>query len=154
MSETRTRRKSRGKRRTPAPQGFSLLLLKNGGLGVCGGMTSILLLLLGGSALCYASPNPHALLLPVALGVLYLSAVITGWLTRQLHGISPILCGLVGGGGLWLLTALLSLFLPKEGEAASLFSLALRLLILPAACLGAILCEKKSRPRHRRSGRR
>ena len=154
MSVTRTRRKSRGKRRTPPPEGFSLLLLKNGGLGVCGGAISILILLLGGSALCYASPNPHALLFPVALGVLYLSAMVTGWLTRQLHGVSPMLCGLVSGGGLLLLTGLLSLFFPKEGEGTSLLSLALRLLILPAACLGAILCEKKSLHRHRRSGRR
>ena len=154
MSESRTRRKSRGTRRTPPPEGFSLLLLKNGGLGVCGGLATTVLLLLGGSALCYAAPNPHALLFPVALGIHFLAATVTGWLIRQLHGIAPLLCGLTGGGGLWLLTGLLSLFLSKGEEGTSLLSVFLRLSILPAACLGAYLCERRGARRRRRTPRR
>ena len=149
MSQDRTKRKAKSRRHTPPPEGFSLLLLKNGGLGLCIGLLCVAILLPCGAALCYAMPNPHALLSAVAMGILYASSLVGGWSSRQLHGTAPLSCGLISGGGMLLLWGLISCFLPKDGKETSLRSLLLRMLILPLAFLGAYLCHKKATARRR-----
>ena len=150
MRETHTRRKSRGKHHTPPSEGFSLALVKNGAIGLAIGLLVCLSLLLGSSALLLSLPNPHAPLLPVSVGILYISSLSAGFGARQLHGGAPLLCGVVCGGGMVLLFGLVSCFFQKDGESASLFLLLIRLMAVPVACLGGYLSERKSNQAHRR----
>ena len=127
MSEKHTRKNSKSKHRTPPPTGFSLLLLKNSGLGISAGLLLCVILLLCGTALLLNLPNPHAPLGAVSLGILYLSALSVGFITRRLHGTAPLLCGTISGGGLFLLFGLVAAFFPDTTESTSLLPFLLRL---------------------------
>ncbi|MBQ9087025.1 MAG: hypothetical protein IJY47_07560 [Clostridia bacterium] len=155
MSQGKTRQKKRAGRSAPPRDGFSLLLLKHGGFGVCLGLCSAGLLLLAGAVLCYALPNPHSLMVPVSIAILYLAALVSGFGAAAAHRTAPLLCGLISGGGMLLLFGIVSLLIPGEGGISSSLSFALRCLALPMACVGAYLAHRRgSRPRRRAVKRR
>lgn len=113
------------------------------------------LLLLLATAILLKTEDPSRLCRPVALAVLYLTAVAGGAVATWLYGRrTPFLCGLFLGAALFAVTLLCALFLPRSADAGwGLTSLLLRALLLPAAILGAFLAarqKKRPRRRHRR----
>ena len=137
-------------RAAPPRDGMSALLIKNACLGLGVSILTLLLLLLLGAALCTILPNPHGAILPMALGILLLSALVAGLFTHRLHPASFLLCGLLSGGGLAILLSLFALFIPQAGSLPPLFATILRFLTVPAACLGAYLGRHQGSPRRRR----
>jgi hypothetical protein len=107
------------------------------------------LLLLICTALLSLSPNPIRYTRVAALLCLYLTAALGGMLTTRLYGKrAPIPCGLASGVLLMLCLALPALFSP-QGAAGTLI---VRLLVLPAALVGAVIAarKRKTRPASRR----
>ena len=112
-------------------------------------------LLLAATALLLSTKDPDRYHTVVSLPILYLTAFLGGIIaTRIAHRHSPFLCGTALGAMLALLFSLVALFLP-EGLAISGAGYAkflLRLVVVPAAVLGALLGarEKKRKHAHRR----
>ena len=112
----------------------------------------LLLLLLSGMLLL-ATKDPDRYHTATALAVLYITAFSGGLIaTRLCHRRSPLLCGLCEALLLLLLITVLSLFLPDEWHHTQSGGIALlvRVMLLPAAVLGAFLGarQKKIKRRH------
>jgi putative membrane protein (TIGR04086 family) len=111
-------------------------------------------LMLLATALLLKSADPNRYHAAVGLALSYLTAMLGGLIaTRQAGRRAPLLCGMTEGAALFILFAVASLFLPAtlgaEGSAA--LKLLLRLPLLPAAVLGALLGgREKARRKHRR----
>lgn len=112
-----------------------------------------LLLLLLSTALLLAGKDPDRYHTAAALTVLYITAFLGGMIaTRLCHRRSPLLCGLCEALLLLLTITVLSLFLPDDWkhEASGGISLLLRVLLLPAATLGAFLGARQKKPKRHR----
>ncbi len=108
-----------------------------------------ILLLLCGAAVASSVADPNALMLPLSLGALALTAFFGGIMTAWLCGASgsPLLCGLCSGT-LFSLLVLLAASLLRAGVShvhsfGIPMTLCLHLLLLPIAMLGAAIIIRK-----------
>ena len=151
--EHRSARPSSPQKPSYPDQGNFLLVLRGGLIGMAVSLLCSLFLLLVGSLLCLRAKDPGAPVLPVGLGILYLSATVGGIFSARIQRNAPLLCGALCGALLMLLLFLLSLALSSsENRQFSFgFSLLLRLLIPFFSILGAKMGEKrKTSPKRRR----
>lgn len=135
MSRT-ARRKN--KRRTPAAQSEpSLARGVLTGLAVCVLGASVLLFLV--SAAVYSTPDPGSLALPAALALLYISAFAGGLTASFKNRGEPVACGLLTGGGFFLILIMLSFLLPGGSSGLGFWmSAGLHLLSVAFAILGGM----------------
>lgn len=95
--------------------------LRGGALGTAGFLCAGGLLLSAGALLASFSKDPTALIAPLALAALLLSAFLGGWITSRRVGESPLLCGVIEGGMITLCTIALALILRPLPSSALLF---------------------------------
>ncbi len=127
-------------------------LLKSSLIGTGGGLLSCLLLLLIGTAICLCSANPHKIILPTGLAILYLCAIIGGFISARHHQCAPLPCGALCGALLLLVFLFVSFFLDEKNghEFSLILSLLLRALIPFFSILGARIGLKQKKI-HRRN---
>ena len=127
-------------RSSPAAQGSVIGLYARSIL--LGGAAAVLLLLIG-TAICYAQPDPAAALKPFALTALYLSAAVCGLSVGRAS--ERILIAGAGAGGLYcLLVTALSLIPASDAPGYSLgISIAMHIGIIAAALAGAWLGRRR-----------
>ncbi len=134
---------------------ISILL---GGLKSCGvGILAALVLVFAASAASYAMPNPASAALPAALVALYLAGAVSGFAGTKFNRDTALLTGLAGGGLFLLFSLLLSFAFDASGAGPSFgASLLLRVLIIAAALLGALIGMKTNEGKraHRRGHKR
>lgn len=124
-------------------------LLRSSALGlVCTVGIGLLFLLLSAIA-AHATPDPNALVKPLALTALYATALFSGIITVRIHGHSSLLCGAIAAGLLILTGLLVGACLPADNAMPIGNMLLLRLPILPLAIAGAYLARKRDKPTHR-----
>lgn len=154
----RSGRKSTNRPGSASEKGWNgiLGLVKSSTIGCGGGLLSALLLALIGAIVCICSADPHALILPVGLIALYLSALIGGWITIRHHKSSPLPCGALCGAMMLLLLVLASLFFDKgeDGGFSLGISLLLRALVPFFSILGARMGLKRRSVPRRTKGKR
>ena len=129
----------------------SFALIRNIALG--SGATTVfgLLLLLLITWIAHRSADPDSLTLSLSLAALYTTAFFAGILSTRLTKGTPLICGIVAGVLLLLLSLLIALGLPATGRAFPNCAPILRLLSPLFSLLGAYLIRKRNRPRrHRR----
>ncbi len=116
---------------------------------LCGLICSAALLFLV-SFVCYRSPDPDSLILPLSLGALYLSCLVGGFAAVKRQRASALLCGGMAGLFLGAFFLVLSLFLrSSQQDSFSLtLSILLRVLMLPASSIGGFLGLGRPRKRH------
>ena len=142
--------RARGKRSASA-QPSSLLLIRNAAFGALVAALCSLLLLLLGAALCLLSSHPLALIRPIGLCSLFLSALVGGFVSVRRHGRSALLCGLLCGALLLLFYKGISLFAdPSEALFSFSVSLILSLLVPVFSIFGAFLGNHRSQKVRRR----
>lgn len=114
-----------------------------------------LLLLLGATALLLSTKDPDRYHRILSLPMLYLTAFLGGMIAaRFAHRRAPFLCGTALGILLAVLFSLLALLLPDtlSANSAGYLKFLLRLVVIPASLLGAVLGareKKRKHPRHR-----
>ena len=108
-STARMREPSHG---TSVPEG--ILLMKNALIGAVIAFALALLLLLLTTVIVSRAKDPLSWVVPLAIGTLYLTAMIAGIIARQFHRQTPIACGLLAGVILLLLCMAFSLFIPQD----------------------------------------
>ncbi len=126
------------------PSGVSARLLR--ALCAAGiGLAAAALLLVSACAAAFRSPDPAALVRPLALTVFYLAAAVCG-IAAGYKSDAPLASGMAAGVLYCLLTALLSL-LPfgQDGGLSPLPSLLLRSAAVPAAMLAAGIGHRRPR---------
>ena len=102
------------------------------------------LLLLTGTAICYAQPDPSAALKPFALAALYLSAAVCG-LTAGRASERTLITGAAAGGLYCLLVTALSLIPVSDATGYSPgISIVLHIGIIAAALAGAWLGRRRT----------
>ena len=121
--------------------------------GVGAGLLSLCALLLIFSALCLMSNNPHAMIAPLSLTAIYVSAFIAGLLCAKRNGSSSVLiCGLLEGicfcALLWFIFFAVGLS-GSEGENLK-NAFIWRLLMIPVSVLGALCTLKHPSPKRRK----
>lgn len=132
------------------------LVLKSALFGMLTAMLAGLLLVSGVTAIAHANPDPLSLLSPFSLVALLPAMFAGGFVCAKRVGDAPLLCGIVCGGMMTLLTMLLSLILrglPSSDysfwQSALLHALAILFCIL-GAFAGNV--RKKQKPGKRRFG--
>ena len=108
------------------------------------------------SAIAYADPDPARLIAPLAIAALMPSAFAGGFLTAKKVKDAPLLCGIVSGGFITLLTMLLSAIfqgLPSSNyefwQSAALHGASILFSVMGAFAGNA---KKKKKPSKRRFG--
>ena len=131
--------------------------LKGGllGIGVSIGLGMALVTL--ASALIYLNPDPSALIAPISLLCLLPSMFFGGFAAAKRVGDAPMLCGILSGGMVTLVTMLLGIILwglPSSGYAFWQ-SAALHTAAMAFSTLGAFAgnVKRKPKPAKKRFGR-
>ena len=146
---------SRTKEASDSP--LFLSVLKSALLGVGASLVMGLILITVGAAVAYANPNPSVLIPALSLVSLLPSMFAGGFVTAKKVKDAPLLCGIISGGMITLITMLLAIVLrglPSTGyafwQSASLHTAAIAFSVL-----GAFAGNVKSRqkPIKRRFGR-
>lgn len=142
--------------RQNAGEGSSLfaLILKNSIYGLLFMLGSGLILLIICTAIAYTNPNPDATVFPFALLSLLPSMFIGGFVCAKKCGEAPLVCGIVCGGLITLVTILIGLFINSAQKSD--YSLGLSLLLHGIAVIFTILgafagsIKKKYKPKSRK----
>ncbi len=150
QARSKTKRDSRHTQADPESTDIIRTLkssIKGGALGL---FISVVLATLM-CAVAYASPNPDALLSPLALAALYLSAFCAGAISARINGSSSLLCGIFSGGLFMLAYMLVSLFFPAELSAKYGFfvSFLFHSLIILMSILGGYAGQKRAKKSHK-----
>lgn len=109
---------------------------------------------LGATAIALASPDPSALLTPLALAATALCALLCGFLTSHRAHLSSLLCGVLAGGAHVALFWLMGALFPTDHAWASPVAWGLRGGMLVFAVLGAALGSSLPKRRRRTKRRR
>ena len=111
------------------------------GRGLLASLLSLLLLCTAGAAAAFSSADPDALVTPISLGVMFLSALIGGLFAFRSLRRAPFVCGLLCGLCLLLASAFLGLFLPDAlgGTWPTALRWGLRGGMLGFSVLGAVM---------------
>ena len=125
------------------------LVLKNSLFGMLVSILTGLLLVTAMTAFAHANPNPTSLLSPLSLAALLPAMFAGGFLCVKRTGDAPLLCGIVCGGMMTLLTMLLSLILRGLPSSAYSFwqSALLHALAILFCVLGAFAGNVKRKPK-------
>ena len=124
--------------------------------GLIGFVATGLLLITAACAIAYSSNDPSALIAPLALGALLLSAFVGGFVTCKLTRRAPMLCGVIFGALCTLV--MLALCLVLSGAPASHYTffqgLMLHAFLVLFSVLGAFTgtVKRKPDPHKRRFG--
>jgi hypothetical protein len=110
----RTKKSARAAAESPA----TLQLARAVGCGLLAAIACGLVLSLVAAGIAYASADPDALILPLALGILGLTSLICGFVTRRVSRLPLLPSG--GSAGLALLLLSFVLSYPFGGEPNSL----------------------------------
>ncbi|MBQ9783098.1 MAG: TIGR04086 family membrane protein [Clostridia bacterium] len=149
--------KSRKKSKKPhhatreAGSGTPAQLLKHTAIGAGIALAVAAALALIAAGICYSTPDPNSLTLPVGMVLPYLSALVGGFAAVRLHRSAPLPCGLLCGGFLALFFLFLTLFFEGESGIGLPLSIILRVLIPAVSVLGALLGLKRKSGSRRRS---
>ena len=109
-----------------------------------------LLLVLITTALLLKTEDPDRYHTVAGILLLYLTALIGGWIANRLYGRrAPVLCGLGMGFAFFLLFTVLALAVPTEGDNGTALALLFRTFLIPTAMAGAGLATRSKR-RHRK----
>ncbi len=119
------------------------------------GLSAVLLALF--SAIVYATPDPGSLVLPAALAAAYIASFFGGLASSWINHGESIPCGLITGGGFFVILILLSLIIPGGAGSKIGFwaSAGLHALIIIFSLLGAFAgtslreSGKRKRPKRR-----
>ena len=99
------------------------------------------------------TPDPNALIPPVALGVCAATALLGGFLASRIHGSAALICGLLNGGIVMALMLLLSpLFRSYSSAYSAVISALLRATFLACSVAGAFLAShlaSRKKPKRR-----
>ena len=153
------RNNSSHKKRLSTPQnqdvsagGRLLFLGRATARGLLASLITLFVLCTAGAAAAFATADPDAYLLPVALGVMLLSALTGGLFAYRSYRRAPLLCGLLCGGCLLLATAFLGLFLPDSlsGGWQTPVQWGLRGGTLAFSALGALIASYTPKRRRRK----
>ena len=79
-----------------------------------------LILLLATTAIAASTPDPDAMISPLSIGVLGVTALLGGLVSARRCGRDPLLCGLCGGIMFTLLLWVLTLFVDRTDPALTL----------------------------------
>ena len=146
---------SRAKEASDSP--LFLSVLKSGIWGVGASLVMGLILITVGAAVAYANPNPSALIPALSLVSLLPSMFTGGFVTAKKTKDAPLLCGIISGGMITLITMLLAIVLrglPSTGyafwQSASLHTAAILFSVL-GAFAGTVKLRQK--PTKRRFGK-
>ena len=124
-------------------------MLQSALFGALCGMLSSLVLLFIVALICYRSPDPDALLSPLALGALFVSSFVSGFAALRRNRTSALLCGAAAGILLALFFLALSFFFVGKTEDAlsPVLSWLIRAAMIPVAAVGGFagLPRKKKR---------
>ena len=152
MSEKRSKKKHARKNSADTPPIYKIFLSAAKASLIALATSFLLTLIL--SAVTVKLSDPTALLTPLSLAALYLSAFVGGFFSLRDKGDSPLTLGASAGVLFMILQKLVSLFLPSElgSNHKFLTSALLHILIILFSCLGAYaaLKMKKSKKRKRR----
>lgn len=120
-----------------APQGIIPCTVS----GILISVAVILLLSIIVSAIIYQTDDPAIYVAPAAYSVLYVSALMGGFMAARFNKKSALLCGLIVGCGLILLTFIISLTIPKElsTDYGIIENISLRLAIIVCSIIGAFI---------------
>ena len=134
-----------------------LSALKGSLLGLGVSMATGILLTAIMAAIAYANPDPSYLIAPLSLLALMPSMFVGGFVSSKRVGEAPLLCGVLCGGSITIVTILLSIALwglPSSGYAFWQ-SAALRTAAVGFSILGAFAGNIKRKPKvgKRRFGR-
>ena len=135
------------------PTAHTIALIRSSAIGAGCAFGIALLLLLLASFLIRNASDPIAFIFPVALGILYATALLSGTLAVRLHGKYPFLCGATSGAILLLLCLLIRCPVART-ETTQAFSPILSQLAIPVfSVIGALILQRKPQavPRRRRS---
>ena len=78
--------------------------------------------------------------------LLYLTALIGGWIANRLYGRrAPVLCGLGMGFAFFLLFTVLALAIPVKADHSTALALLFRTFLIPTALAGAALATGSKR---------
>ena len=125
------------------------------GLGASLGSGALLTAIM--AAIAYANPDPSSLLTPLSLLAQMPSMFIGGFVASKKVGDAPLLCGVLCGGGITLVTILLSVILVGLPSSGYEFwqSAALHTASVGFSILGAFAGNVKRKPKvgKRRFGR-
>ena len=127
-------------------------LLKNSSIGAGIGLIAAVLFLFIGTGVCYVSNDPTALITPVGVAVLYLSAFIGGMIAKRLNKTSALFCGGICGCLLTVFFWFLTLFFNHTDSDIFSFplSLVLRGLTILVSILGAVIGTGRKKVSKRR----
>ena len=139
-------------RRATIDSGFGNLM-QSALFGALIGLLSATLLLFAATAVCYATTDPASMTTPLALAVLYLSALIAGFAALRRHRSMALACGSLCGLFLMLVFLAVSLILGHrvEGGFSLPLSLLVRALMIPVSAIGGYLGLPKKPQRKRRA---
>ncbi len=106
-------------------------------------------------AIAFANKDPDALVFPLSMASLYISAFLGGLFSARKKEAPRLICGLCSGGVFMLAYMFISLFFPSQMSAGYSFviSLLLHSLIIVFSILGAMSYRKKNTHKRKRSSR-
>ena len=122
------------------------------GWGVLISLISLVVLCTVGAGIAFSTADPDALVSPLALGAMLLSPLAGGVVTYRRHRNAPLLCGLLCGLGLLILTAPAGLLWQGAQSSAwsPLLCWGLRGGMIGFCMLGAVIGSYAPRKRRRR----
>ncbi len=115
------------------------------------GATLLLTVLL--SLALYATADPNRYIAPMSLSILFISSLLGGFVSVKQNKSSALLCGLVYGGMLLVLTLVVSLFFDNSysSEYSLIMSIGLRGIAVALSILGAFIGSgRKKKPSFKR----
>ncbi len=145
-SERKSRKKGRSEDAPPLVSVFKSSLM-----GFAAALASALVLWIAASAIAYANDDPDSVVGALGLGVIYISALIGGFVSVRQNKKDALLCGIVSGAMLALCFFVISLFFADGSSSYSfLIELILRGAMLLMSVFGAFAGLNRGNKRRRR----
>ena len=134
--------------KTRVPKGFLSCSLVGAVIAI--GISAILAIVF--SYILYKTPDPTSYLTPIALSVLYISALLGGFISVRLNRGSALLCGLVTGVLLLAVAFILSLPINPSLSAdhSIMEAVSLRVVVIICSITGAFIGISKPSPDKKR----
>jgi putative membrane protein (TIGR04086 family) len=137
----RKRPSTRKRKKLSSPDQIPKHALRSFGLTVAIGMGMILL----SSLVAYFMPDPLSMILPLSYLAMALTALIGGFVAGRLHGVAPLIVGLINGMLLTALVLVVSLFFRSASNGyTAWFSALLHAAVLLLSFLGAFVGTKRT----------
>ena len=144
---------NRGRRRSADAERGAVSLIKSSFMGLGFSLACSVILWLIASAIAYANNDPDSVAGGLGLAAIYLAGFAGGFFAVRMNREGAILCGLVCGGLLAILTLFVSVFFPSSYSSnyPLIVSVAMRAAIVLFSGLGAFAgVHRKKNRRHPR----